>query len=136
MTQASSKLAIVMTEIPSRSVNLDARNRSPGMSDLIQHLTDKTFAEAVAQGTTIVDFWAPWCAPCRELAPITVLLAEELKGKAVFAKLNVDDFTPLSEQYEVLSMPTLVVFKDGQPVDRIIGSMPIDQLRTRIQKSI
>ena len=106
------------------------------MADLIQHLTDKTFSEAVAHGITVVDFWAPWCAPCRELAPITEMLAAEFKGKATFAKLNVDDFTPLSEQYDVLSMPTLVIFKDGQPVDSIVGSLPIDQLRARIQQSL
>lgn len=105
------------------------------MTDLIEHLTDKTFSEAVAHGTTVVDFWAPWCAPCRELAPITETLAVEFKGKVTFAKLNVDDFTPLSEEYEVLSMPTLVIFKEGQPVGRIVGSLPIDQLRTRIQQA-
>ena len=70
------------------------------------------------------------------MAPVTEALAVELKGRAVFAKLNVDDFTPLSEQYDVLSMPTLVVFKDGQPTDRIIGSMPIEQLRVRIEKAL
>jgi thioredoxin 1 len=106
------------------------------MTDLIQHLTDKTFPEAVAHGFTVVDFWAPWCAPCRELAPMTEILAAEFKGKATFAKLNVDDFTPLSEEYDVLSMPTLVIFKDGQPVGRIVGALPIEQLRTRIQQAI
>ena len=106
------------------------------MTDLIQHLTDKTFADAVAHGFTVVDFWAPWCAPCRELAPVTEVLAAEFKGKAAFAKLNVDDYIPLSEKYEVLSMPTLVIFKDGQAIGRIVGSLPIDQLRTRIQQAI
>ena len=106
------------------------------MTDLIQHLTDQSFTQAVAHGISVVDFWAPWCAPCRELAPVTEALAAEFQGKVAFAKLNVDDFTPLSEQYDVLSMPTLVIFKDGKPQDRIVGALPIDQLRARIQQAL
>jgi thioredoxin 1 len=106
------------------------------MSDLIQHLTDKTFAATVSKGLCIVDFWAPWCAPCRELAPITEALAAEFQGRVTFAKLNVDDFTTLSEQYDILSMPTLVFFKDGKPLERIVGTLPIDQLRARVQQAL
>ena len=101
------------------------------------HLDKENFGKVVGSKVPVViDFWAPWCAPCRELAPITEQLALEFKGKLAFAKLNVDDFTPLSEQYDVLSMPTLVIFKDGEPIARIVGSMPIDQIRERILKAI
>jgi thioredoxin 1 len=106
------------------------------MSTHVKPLSEADFQGAVAHGITFVDFWAPWCAPCREVAPIMESLAAELQGKVAFGKVNVDDNTVLSERYDVLSMPTLMLFKDGQPVEKIIGSKPKDELKALIQKHL
>ena len=80
----------------------------------------------------IVDCWAPWCGPCRMIGPVIEELAKEMQGKIVFGKLNVDENQMASMKYNIMSIPTLLVFKNGNLVDRIIGAMPKEQLKQRI----
>ena len=94
------------------------------MSQHIQYVTDATFEPEVLQSTTpvLVDYWAEWCGPCKMIAPILDEIASEHAGKLTVAKLNVDDNPDIARRYEVMSIPTLLVFKDGQPAKRIVGA--------------
>ncbi|MDL2288580.1 thioredoxin [Oscillospiraceae bacterium OttesenSCG-928-F05] len=89
-------------------------------------LTKDNFTKEVveASGPVLVDFWAAWCGPCKAMAPVFEELAKKLEGKATLAKLNIDDESELAVQYRVMSIPTLVLFKDGQEVERIVGLQP------------
>lgn len=89
----------------------------------IVELTDDTFDEAVlsASGPILVDFWAPWCAPCKLLAPVLEEIARELSGRASIAKVNVDENIDLSGRFGIRHVPTLLVFKDGRRVDERVG---------------
>ena len=102
-------------------------------SDKPVEVTDQTFAEIIqGQGLVVVDCWAVWCGPCRMIAPIVEELAREYSGKILFAKLNVDENHQTAEQYGIMSIPTLLVFKAGKLLDRIVGAMPRQMLETRI----
>ncbi|MDH7508790.1 MAG: thioredoxin [Methanomassiliicoccales archaeon] len=82
----------------------------------------------------VVDCWAPWCGPCRMIAPVIDSLARELQGRVAFGKLNTDENQRIALQYRIQAIPTLLVFKNGKLVDRIVGAMPKDQIMKRIQK--
>jgi len=84
-------------------------------------LNVETFDETVKSGVVVVDFWAAWCGPCKMLAPTVEELAEDYAGKAVVGKVDVDECPKLAERFNVYSIPTLIIFKDGEPVDRIVG---------------
>lgn len=97
-------------------------------------VTDSTFEQDVlkASNPVLVDFWAPWCGPCRMVAPIVEELADEYAGKVDFYKLNTDDNPNTSVTYGIRSIPTLLVFKDGEPVGQIVGFRPKSDLKQRL----
>ncbi len=84
-------------------------------------LTEANFKDAVANGVTLVDFWAEWCGPCKMIAPVLDEIAGDYAGKAAVAKLNIDEAPGLAQQFSVSSIPTLLVMKDGEEVKRFIG---------------
>jgi thioredoxin 1 len=83
--------------------------------------------------TIVIDCWAPWCGPCRMVGPVIEELAKELKGKIVFGKLNVDENPQTSLKYRIMSIPTMLVFKNGVLVDRFVGAMPKDMLLQKLR---
>ena len=99
------------------------------------HITDADIDENIKKYETIVvDCWAPWCGPCRMVGPVIEELAKEMQGKIVFGKLNVDENPQISAQHQIMSIPTLLVFKGGNLVDRIVGAVPKEVLKERIEK--
>ena len=96
------------------------------MSENIETLTDATFDENVKASDVpvLVDFWAEWCGPCKMIAPVLEEIAEEQAGKVRIAKLNIDDNLDVTRRFDVMSIPTLILFKDGEPAARLIGAKP------------
>ncbi len=101
-------------------------------------VTDGTFETEVLKSDqpVLVDFWAPWCGPCRMVAPVVEELSEEYSGKVKFLKLNTDDNMNTAATYGIRSIPTLLMFKGGQPVDQIIGFRPKGDLKKVIDKAL
>lgn len=121
--------------------------RSSGRAEEVKHvstnsgkpvdLTDETFIKFVSDNAmAVVDVWAPWCGPCRFISPVIEEIARDYVGKIAFGKLNVDQNPSVAARYGVMSIPTLLVFKNGRPVDRIIGAMPRQKLEQRITRHL
>ena len=104
----------------------------------VAHVTDKNFEAEVLKSNlpVLVDFWAEWCGPCRMISPIVEEIAKDLQGKLKVAKVNVDEAQELAAQFNIMSIPTLLIFKKGQPVEQMVGAMSKDQLLTRINTQL
>ena len=94
--------------------------------DRVREVTDASFEEDVLSSElpVVVDFWAPWCGPCRAVHPILEQLAEEHAGRVEFAKLNIDEHPEAASRYDVFSIPTVILFEDGEPRQTVIGAYP------------
>jgi thioredoxin 1 len=93
------------------------------------HVTDSNFEETIKNNKMVfVDFWANWCGPCRALAPTIVELAKEYAGKVVISKLDVDENPVTAEKFQVFSIPTMIVFKNGQEAERLVGLCPKNRI--------
>jgi thioredoxin 1 len=101
-------------------------------------ITDATFEEEVVNADTpvLVDFWADWCAPCKMIAPIVEELAEEYDGQVKFGKVDVDSNPKVATTYGIRGIPTLLIFKAGEPVDQVVGAVPKSVLKKRLEEAI
>lgn len=105
-------------------------------SEKVLTLTKGNFKPEVLENSspTLVDFWAPWCSPCRMIAPIVDEIAVELDGKIKVGKVNVDENREVAHEYGVMSIPTLIIFKGGSAVDRIVGFKSKNELKDLLEK--
>ena len=100
----------------------------------ITHLTEENFHKEIEKGLTLVDVFADWCGPCRMLTPVLKRVAKDVAGKARVAKLDIDDAQRIATQLQVTSVPTMILFKDGKEVGRIVGLRDEDAVKSFIQK--
>jgi thioredoxin 1 len=104
----------------------------------VQDVTDQTFEQDVLQADVpvLVDFWAPWCGPCRMVAPVVKELAGEYEGKVNFRKLNTDENPTVAAKFNIRSIPTLLLFKNGEQVGQIVGARPKNHIKERIDAAL
>lgn len=108
------------------------------MAGKVVELTNENFDSEVVshQGTVLVDFWAPWCGPCRMVGPVVEQLAEEYDGRAKVAKLNTDEAGDIASRYGIRSIPTLLFFKNGEMVQQLVGAYPKGKIAEKLDASL
>ncbi len=110
------------------------KQEKPALSKPVE-ITDATFKETIQNHPlVVVDCWAPWCGPCQMVAPVIEEMARDYAGRILFGKLNVDENREVATQYQVMGIPTLLVFKNGKLVDRIVGAMARQSLEPKITR--
>jgi thioredoxin 1 len=103
---------------------------------MVSELDEGRFDEAVDSGLVVVDLWAPWCMPCRMLAPVVEELSKEYEGSVSFYKLNIDEHKGPAMKHQVMSIPTLLIFKGGEVVDRIVGALPKEKIKEKLDEQL
>lgn len=99
-------------------------------------VTDITLASEVKEGITLVDFWAPWCGPCKMLGPVLEELEAEFAPEIKIAKLNIDENNVIASQLGIMSIPTMVLYKDGKPIEKIVGYQPKEVLKEYLMEKV
>jgi thioredoxin 1 len=103
------------------------------MSDLVKHFSEETFTQSTSKGVVVVDFFATWCGPCRMLAPILEQLAEFYKGKVIVGKIDVDAAQEIAATFQVASIPTVILLKDGKEINRLVGLRDLESLKEFVE---
>jgi len=107
---------------------------NPDSSGAEVKINDDNFEQEVLKSEipVFVDFWAPWCMPCRMMTPVVEKLADEYKGRVKICKLNVEEAQNTAGAYRIMSIPTSIIFKDGKPVDQLVGALPIEEFKKKL----
>lgn len=98
----------------------------------VVEVTEQNFSQTTSKGTVLIDFWAEWCGPCRQLGPVLDQIADENKGKVTIGKINVDNSAELASQFQITSIPTIVIFQDGKVKDHMVGLASKKDLEKRL----
>jgi len=100
------------------------------------NLTFANFDSEIGSGVALVDFWAPWCGPCQSMLPVLAEIADEFDGRAKIAKINIDEEPELAKKFGVMSIPTFKIFKNGEPVETIVGGVAKENLMAVLEKAL
>lgn len=128
------KIAAFRSEVPASGLNDTERKGWIRMAQAVHFDAGSFQAARAAGGVLVVDFFATWCMPCKMLGPVIEQLAADYEGKAVVGKVDIDQQRELAEEYRVQSVPTVIIFQDGEPADTLVGARPIDTLKAAIDK--